>query len=330
MSQATTGDVNVTSSSKELSLPDFPGEDFLAHAGTQWLESAEAKLAGKQLLAVAQGHEPPAVKCIVDIDLSELPTLPTSHRDHDRREETRIKVKAQNKANAEKRLNLTLTAWTEIYSAIKACTEVTAPVLSRELYELCDLSVTRGLPGGHFDGPRAWRIVVHRIKGGQRTEEDKDFYRTAERLQRANHLADGCLASDYSKKALAFLMRIKPNLAQSYDKDDTSQYLIGLMPKSLKQAGRQIKYELMAEGKYHDHMHVIQRCRQVVHEEQKAAAPTPTLIVVGSDDLSLHDLDSLAGATGMCLSGGGVSMPAIGTAGAAAGGDVKWCADCPH
>ena len=91
MSQATTGDVNVTSSSKELSLPDFPGEDFLAHAGTQWLESAEAKLAGKQLLAVAQGHEPPAVKCIVDIDLSELPTLPTSHRDHDRREETRIK-----------------------------------------------------------------------------------------------------------------------------------------------------------------------------------------------------------------------------------------------
>ena len=54
------------------SLPQFPGEDFLAHAGTQWLEKAEARLAAMSLLVVAQGHDPPAARCIVDVDLSAL------------------------------------------------------------------------------------------------------------------------------------------------------------------------------------------------------------------------------------------------------------------
>ena len=75
------------------------------------------------------------------------------------------------------------------------------PVTSREMKELCDLSTTRGIAGGYFDGPRAWRIVIGKLKGGRRTEYDKDYYRTAERLQRASPLSDGCTGAEYSKKA---------------------------------------------------------------------------------------------------------------------------------
>ncbi len=75
---------------------------------------------------------------------------------------------------------------------LKESTEETAPVLSRELKEQCDLSITRNLAGGYFDGPRAWRIVLHRLKHGQRTETDKDFYRNAERLQRSSPLWMKC------------------------------------------------------------------------------------------------------------------------------------------
>ena len=96
------------------------------------------------------------------------------------------------------------------------------------------------------------------VRGGRRrTEADKDFYRSAEGVQRSSKLANGCLSADYSKKALAFLIHIKPNLPQSYDDDDTTQYLVNLMPEALKEGGRRIKNELRAEGKYHDFMHVI-------------------------------------------------------------------------
>ena len=37
---------------------------------------------------------------------------------------------------------------------------------------------------------------------------------------------------------MAFIVSIKPNLAQSYSDNDASQYLIDLMPKNLKEARR--------------------------------------------------------------------------------------------
>ena len=62
---------------------------------------------------VAQGHEPAAASAIRDIDLGSLPELPLEHRDYHRRQETRIKVKAQNDANAHKRFTITMEAWTD-------------------------------------------------------------------------------------------------------------------------------------------------------------------------------------------------------------------------
>ena len=79
-------------------MPPFPGDDFHAHDAAAWLEQAEPRLG--RLMHVAQGHEPAAASAILDIDLGSLPELPPEHRDYHRRQETRIKVKAQNDANA--------------------------------------------------------------------------------------------------------------------------------------------------------------------------------------------------------------------------------------
>ena len=255
-------------------FPQYPGEGCLQHAAAMYKEQVETRLAANHLLVVAQGGSPPAADCIIDVSLSDVPLLPTTHRDYERRMETRIKIQNTNAQNAVKRYNLTMDAWTEIYTLFKTSTESAAPALSRELKELCDLSQTRKLSGGYFDGPRAYRLVMHRLSGGaRRTHADKDFYRQAERIQLASPLADGCLASEYTKRALAFLVHIRPFLAQSYDDDDTTQYIIRLMPKSLREGGRRIEADLIREGKHHEFMTVIQRCRELVQEEQKAAPP---------------------------------------------------------
>ena len=233
-----------TAMTSMIILPPFPGDDFFAHDATTWMEQAEPRLG--RLLAVAQGQIPAAAAQIIDIDLSSLPELPQDHRDYHRRLETRIKVQAQNDANASRRWAIVMDAWTDLYVAIKACTETTAPVFSRQLRDACDLAKTQGIAGGYKDGPRAWRAVLGKLAGGERTEADKDFYRSAERLQRASHLPDGCAAAEFSRKALAFLINIKPHLAQSYDDDDTTEYLISLMPKALREGGRRIKSELTA------------------------------------------------------------------------------------
>ena len=42
--------------SSAVALPEFPGEDVLAHEGAVWIEQAEARFG--PLLAVAQGQPP--------------------------------------------------------------------------------------------------------------------------------------------------------------------------------------------------------------------------------------------------------------------------------
>jgi hypothetical protein len=238
-----------SNSAKDTAFPELPGEQPLAHAGQQYREQAEATLATLGLLAVANGQPHSGTRAIVDIDLDDVPPLPADHRDFERRMETRTKIRAQNKANAERRLTIQMDAWTKVYGLLKRSTERLAPVLSRQMKNLCDMERTRNMPGGYFDGPRAWAMVLSAIEEGAKSEGDKDFYRTAERTQRASTLPDGCSAADYAKKALAFLVHIKPFLAQSYDDDDTAQYLISLMPKALRGDGRRIRTELKAEGR---------------------------------------------------------------------------------
>ena len=86
---------------------------------------------------------------------------------------------------------------------------------------------------GYYDGTRAWALAINRLSGQQRTKVDRDFYRTAERLQTENKLADGCRAEEFVKKALAFIVHISPNLAQPYSKEESAEYIVDLMPKRL-------------------------------------------------------------------------------------------------
>ena len=197
-------------------LTAYPGESFLAHNAKTWQEQARARLAAKHLLGVAEGLPPPANESIVDVDLTALPALPPDHHGYERRLEIRTSILAKNKANAKKRLRVTLDAWTALYVAVKTCTERTAPVLSKDIEDACDLSKRDPTLLGYYDGPLAWRMALNKMSDEQRSKDNGDFYRSAERIQRATSLPDGCKGDEYSKKALAFLVHINPFLAQSY------------------------------------------------------------------------------------------------------------------
>jgi hypothetical protein len=123
-----------TLTTSSADLPQFPGDqDVLAHVATAYRNAAEARLASRGLLAVAQGGMPPAAAQIIDVDLTELPELPADHRDHNRRKESRIRIIATNRANDVKRKQLVYDAWTDIYGLVYKSVEVTAPVLAQEL-----------------------------------------------------------------------------------------------------------------------------------------------------------------------------------------------------
>ena len=96
----TAGTSSTTDNNSANIMPQFPGEDCLAHAGTQFKEAAETRLSGRSLLGVANGLAPPAVEKIIDVDLAMLPSLPPTDRDYNRREESRMKAMHTNRANA--------------------------------------------------------------------------------------------------------------------------------------------------------------------------------------------------------------------------------------
>ena len=61
------------------------------------------------------------------------PALEPTHKEYHRRQTDRTKIAAQNRANEAKRYSITMAEWTTIFTMLKASTEETAPVLSRQL-----------------------------------------------------------------------------------------------------------------------------------------------------------------------------------------------------
>ena len=55
-----------------------------------------------------------------------------------------MKVENQNAVNEQKRFGIRMADWTSIYSWLKLSTEKTAPILSRDLMELCDMESIHG------------------------------------------------------------------------------------------------------------------------------------------------------------------------------------------
>ena len=75
-----------------------------------------------------------------------------------------MKLEEHNARNAATRQRITFQKWTEIAAACQLCTQKTAPLLSRLIFETCDLR-KRGVEGGFFDGPQAYGILLENLPG---------------------------------------------------------------------------------------------------------------------------------------------------------------------
>ena len=221
-------------------------------------------------------------------------------------------------------------AWNKLYQLVYASVEGVSALLAKEIQTLCSIPTDGSEDGSNFDGPRAWNIVTTALLSLERTKTDKKYYRTAEELQLRHHLPDGCSAEEYSKKATAFVDKIMPNLAQKYDPEDAGDYIIDLMPKSLRESGRRIREGLVRTGKLTDHVYVVRVCRTMVAEEQASAKIQPTM--VATSEIDTFGMLALSDTTGMALAGAGSGDLGLLSTPDNQGGDggIKWCKGCPH
>ena len=84
---------------------------------------------------------------------------------------------------------------------------------------------------------------------GERTEYDKGFYITALQFQQNNRLANGCTASEFQKRAFAFVQYIMPNLPQKFEPHDAAEYILKMMPDELYEAGQRVKLSCCPDGR---------------------------------------------------------------------------------
>ena len=324
-----------------LFFDELPREDPLAHQGALWWKMATSRLIGAGLWVVANGGIHPDRATIIDIPLDDFPELPAEHPHFEKRKMERTKIFVDNERNQAKRLGIQLGAWDVIYSAALECTAAKAPMLHEELQARCPLYEEDGVEfqsplSAHFDGPLAARCLKHVCIGSSRTDSDKDFYRDALALQRANPLPDGCAASDYDLRALAFVTKINPHLSQQYSAPDVGAYLIKLMPAMLRAEGRRLKREMEGGGSIADAMRVAAACRALVLEEQRKPAPAKALAVLDAR-LFDHEPALFTSVTGLEFRIGSTGLQETAAAATDAsqrpGGNwasTKFCPKCPH
>ena len=235
----------------------------MPHQGTAWYEAAVGRLAGR-LLRVANGLVPTDVEKIVDIDLTQIPQLPATHAHYERRLEARLRAERDNARNRTERQEIYIRDWTDLYKLMAEATEANAPLLHRAIHNACDMShYTPPLPG--FDGPRAWNMVLAAmLRTTNRSKSERQYYKIAEYNQtRPEHrLQAGCDPDAFSKRALAFMIHIRPNMPQQYSDQDTADYLFDLLPAAYRPEVKIAQYELSIQGKQRDFDLIMTRCRQ--------------------------------------------------------------------
>ena len=233
-----------------------------------------------------------------------------------------------------KRTNIVLEERTKVYSfVVSICEE--ALELKRDIISNC------GNYEGyvdHQDGPRAYRMVLDHLgvgNGTMRTKPDKEFYNRALAMQQQGKLPDGCTGEAFSAQAHAFIVHINPNLATSFnDPFDAVQHILDMLPLELRADGRDLKRELKQTMQWstprtEDGLtFVMQRCKAMVEEVQRADAPKPTF--VATPDLRNLDLGELARVTGMCVTGIGPTSTREFNTGGFVAGEKKYCDKCPH
>ena len=191
-----------TAGKLDFELPSLPQENnVLAHLATQWIEQAEAILAGRGMLNVAKGGMPPAAERIIDTPISAIPGGLTRRDD-----QARLNLIADNQRNQLRREELLLSSWTSLYVALLSAAEKTAPLHCEALRAACKMGERNPQWDQYFDGPRAWKMTLCLLRGKTRTKRDKQFYRSALELQLKSHMANGASADEYSKRARAFII----------------------------------------------------------------------------------------------------------------------------
>ena len=236
-------DQSKPSTLSKLVLPDAPpGDPPLHHVAVKYRESLEKVMAG-QWLVVANGGLPSAAEAIIDFPLDRLPPLPDpSDPSFASRLEIVLKHQTQNERNELTRTNITLSAFSSLYSAVVLACEKNRPELGRQITEICDLTA-HGRPG-HFDGPRAYALLVHSMTHAtERTRHDKAFYETALAMQKSDthKLPDHCSAKDFGDRARAYAETIRPNLPYAVNQLDAALHIVGLLPRCLRESGRRIE-----------------------------------------------------------------------------------------
>ena len=108
------------------------------HDAVQYWENLQAALAHATLLKAAMGMEPDESRKIVDINLNDLPILPDNHPQYERRLETRLRVKTQNRSNRRARYAIAMKQRTDVYTMLYQSAQSNAPMFARELREACD------------------------------------------------------------------------------------------------------------------------------------------------------------------------------------------------
>ena len=181
-------------------LPDHPGVRPLPHLANEHEKSVRMILAQHGLLEVAEGFDPPKLSKIVLPKY--LPALPSNDRECARRQEYNAAVHRKLQEIANDRFTTVLTERTRVFSSLYECAKRTAPTLALALYEACDMSSI--VPGySYYDGALAYSMYITDLRDRRMHKKDRDYYRAADTLQISNVLADGCLATEYAKKARA-------------------------------------------------------------------------------------------------------------------------------
>ena len=312
------------------------GEDMHLHDAVAYWENIQAVLAHSGLLKAAMAMEPDDARKIVDVDLGELPVLPQDHPQYYRNLETRLRIKTQNKSNRRQRYAIIMKQRTAVYTMLYKSVEPKAPIFARELREACDYS-REGVDGGYFDGVTAYRRVYAKLFEEKRTQMDVDFYNAAKELQVKNQLPDGCTADAFMAKAVAWIYKIRPHLAQPFSDADAAQYIIRLMPKRLGADARRIEKEVENAGRSDDLMYLSRELKKAVYLDQtNSSAKPPVMASVDSELTKGFDLSMLADMTGMTLvaagkpnGGGGGPKPGLSLK-LLGGVDGQWCNKCPH
>ena len=74
--------------------------------------------------------------------------------------------------------------------------------------------------------------------------------------QKASRLPDFCNADAFTKRSIAFVLFIMPNLAQKYTQGEAADYIVEVMPSSMREAGKRVQHNCIANGTYHDLMNL--------------------------------------------------------------------------